>query len=75
MKPHSAASRRHLSASPFNVRPIAEPVETFAVGDRVSHDTYGLGRVSAIENETTAVVDFSAGQMRLTPPYHKLFKL
>jgi hypothetical protein len=75
VKPQSGASRRHLSTSPFNVKRVAEPVETFEVDDRVSHDTYGLGRVSAIENETAVVVDFATGAMRLTAPYPKLFKL
>ena len=75
VSPRSAASRRHLSASPFNVQPDAEPVESFAVGDRVSHDTHGLGRVIAIEGDTAVVVEFGAGQMRVAAPYRKLFKL
>jgi transcription elongation factor GreA-like protein len=75
VRPRSAASRRHLSASPFNARPDTEPVESFAEGDRVSHDTYGLGRVMAIDSDTTVVVQFSARQMRFATPYAKLFKL
>jgi hypothetical protein len=75
VQPFSDVRRRPLSASPFNLRRVAEPVETFVVDDQVSHDTYGLGRVSAVENETAVVVDFSAGEMRLTAPYPKLFKL
>jgi hypothetical protein len=75
MMPRSAASRRHLSASPFNVEPIAPPVETFALADRVSHDTYGLGRIASVENETAVVVDFATEQIRFTAPYNKLFKL
>jgi hypothetical protein len=74
VKPRSAASRRHLPASPFNVHPARQPVETFAVADRVNHDTYGLGRVAAVE-ESTVVVDFTAGRMRIPAPYNKLVKL
>ncbi|MPZ63087.1 MAG: hypothetical protein GEU93_17710 [Propionibacteriales bacterium] len=75
MKTRSAARRRHLPASPFNVQPDAPPVEKFDVRDRVTHDTYGLGRVIAVENEDAVVVDFSAGQMRITTPFPKLTKL
>lgn len=75
MKSYSAAKRRYLPASPYNVQPDAPPVEKFAVRDRVTHDRYGLGRVSAVENEHAVVVDFAAGQMRITTPFPKLTKL
>jgi len=73
MKPRSAASRR-LSTSPFKVQP-APAVENYAVGDRVTHDTYGLGRIAAVEGDAAVVVDFAAGQARLTTPFRKLTKL
>jgi hypothetical protein len=72
--PSSAASRRNLSASPFKVR-SAPLVEEFAVGDRVSHDTHGLGRVVTVENQAALIVDFGPGPLRLTTPFEKLFKL
>lgn len=75
MRPRSAASRRHLSSSPFNVQPAPEPIETFTAGDRVSHDTYGLGRVVAVDSHTTVVVEFAARRLRMTAPYAKLSKL
>lgn len=75
MKPRSAASRRHLSASPFNVQRPVDPVEQFAVQDRVTHDTFGLGRVAAVENDTAVTVDFTTTQVRFTTPFRKLAKL
>lgn len=73
----SAGSRRHLPSSPFN-RPAqaAPPVECFDVGDRVSHDQFGLGRVLAVEGDNDAVlIDFSGRQGRILSPYSKLTKL
>jgi hypothetical protein len=73
MKPRSAAQRRHLSSSPFNARP--EPVvEQFAVGDRVTHDKYGLGRIVGEEGAAVSV-DFGSHQVRVVSPFHKLTKL
>ena len=45
MTSRPAGSRRHLASSPFQPKP-AQEVEIFEVDDRVSHDSYGLGRVS-----------------------------
>lgn len=75
MKPRSAANRRHLSSSPFNVHRAAPPVETFAVQDRVSHDKHGLGRVTEVEGETAVIVQFGSDLVRITAPFNKLTKL
>ena len=49
-------------------------IEQYAVGDRVSHDSYGMGRV--IQTESSAVtVDFSSQTVRITSPYHRMAKL
>ncbi|MER5180629.1 hypothetical protein ABT009_20030 [Streptomyces sp. NPDC002896] len=70
------ASRRHLPSSPFNVpAPPALPIEQFAVGDRVSHDQYGLGRVSGVEGDQAVLVDFGGRQGRFLTPFSKLVKL
>lgn len=46
------------------------------MGDRVSHDQFGLGRVIAVENDNAAVlVDFSGRKGRIASPYAKLAKL
>jgi hypothetical protein len=70
----SPASRpRHLSSSPFPVRP--EPViEKFDVGDKVAHDTYGFGRVVSID-PGAATVDFGSRTVRIVSPFHKMEKL
>ena len=40
---------KHLASSPF--KQAAEPVvEVFEVGDRVTHDIYGLGQVTHVDS-------------------------
>ncbi|HYJ69588.1 MAG TPA: hypothetical protein VEX15_18200 [Nocardioidaceae bacterium] len=67
------AKRRHLASSPF--QPRSEPViEQFALDDRISHDTYGVGRV--IGQEADAVtVDFGTQTVRIASPFYKMEKL
>lgn len=73
MTTRPGTGRAHLASSPFKRQP--EPViERFAVGDRVSHDTYGLGRVTGIE-DNAATVDFEPRTVRITSPYAKMKKL
>ncbi|MFD4661135.1 hypothetical protein ACFWP2_36605 [Kitasatospora sp. NPDC058444] len=71
-----AAGRRPLPTSPFKPRAQAPP-KHFAVGDRVTHDAYGLGRVIDVEGDgdTAVLVDFGARQERITQPYTAMFKL
>lgn len=74
MKPRAAAKRRILPGSPFNdIRPT-QPIEQYAVQDRVTHDTYGLGRVVNAE-EDAVTVDFGSHELRVVSPFHKLTKL
>ncbi len=72
----SAGARRYLPSSPFNV-PAADapPIEVFEVGDRVSHDQFGLGRVIAVEGEAAVLIDFAGRQGRILSPFTKLTKL
>ncbi|AWI27821.1 hypothetical protein AB0K47_10285 [Streptomyces tirandamycinicus] len=72
----SFASRRHLPTSPFHrPGPAAPPIEQFEVGDRVSHDQFGLGRVTGVEGADAVLVDFSGRQGRILSPFTKLVKL
>ncbi|MEW9554998.1 hypothetical protein [Nonomuraea sp. NPDC050783] len=41
----------------------------------MSHDKYGLGRVIAVEQNVTVLVDFGAEKYRIPAPYAKLVKL
>lgn len=70
----SSLSRRHLSSSPF-----APPAEvdhpTYAVGDRVCHDTFGLGRVTNVESTIAVSIDFGGFTRRVTLPASRLFAL
>ena len=66
----SSPQRRHLASSPFKAE--VEPViEQFEVGDLVTHDAYGMGRV--INVETGAVtVDFRPQVIRIPSPFARL---
>ncbi|MFG2634180.1 hypothetical protein [Streptomyces sp. NPDC048362] len=69
-----AAQKRHLATSPFKA-PDTRPPKHFAVGDQVTHDMYGLGRVIGVEDGIAALVDFGSAQMRILSPYAKMTKL
>ena len=67
----SAVTKRYLPTSPFNA-PVTPPPKEFAVGNRVTHDVYGLGRVAGVEDGIAVLVDFGAMQTRIPSPYAKL---
>lgn len=75
MKPVRGATRRFLPGSPFNNVPAYPPVERFDVQDQVTHDSYGLGRVLLVEDDTAVVVAFGSRRVRIMWPYAKLTKL
>jgi hypothetical protein len=65
--------RRRLASGPF--QPDPEPtIEQYAVDDRVSHDSYGLGRVTTIDS-LGVTVDFRTHTVRITTPFTKMAKL
>ncbi|WP_211198987.1 hypothetical protein [Phytoactinopolyspora limicola] len=67
------AKRRHLASSPF--LPQSEPViEQFVLGDRVSHETYGVGRVMGQEADAVTV-DFGTRTVRVASPFRKMERL
>ncbi|MFE5032709.1 hypothetical protein [Streptomyces sp. NPDC056683] len=70
----SAVPKRHLPTSPFKAAVTPTP-KHFEVGDQVTHDMYGLGRVIGIEGGVAALVDFGSAQMRILSPYAKMTKL
>ena len=64
---------KHLSSSPF--KPAVEPVvEVFEVGNRVTHDLYGLGQVTHVDSRAVTV-DFGAKVVRIAHPFPKLHHL
>lgn len=69
-----ARSRRHLSSSPFKP-PVEEPVVVYEIGERVTHDTYGLGRVVGLEGNIAVSIDFGVHTKRINLPSKKLFGL
>jgi hypothetical protein len=73
MTKRGRTKRRYLASSPF--QPQSEPViEQFTLEDRVSHDTYGVGRVIGQEDEAVTV-DFGTQTVRITSPFHKMERL
>ncbi|GAA2123694.1 hypothetical protein GCM10009759_74920 [Kitasatospora saccharophila] len=70
------AARRVLPTSPFKARTEA-PRKHFAVGDRVTHDQYGLGRAIEVEGDSdiAVLVDFGSRRERITQPYATMYKL
>jgi hypothetical protein len=74
MKAPRRAAQRHLPDSPFNAPAPAPPAETFAVGDQVTHDKYGLGVILGIQDHAV-LVDFRPHQRWIPLPCAKLTRL
>ncbi|HET6299775.1 MAG TPA: hypothetical protein VFG33_40815 [Kribbella sp.] len=75
MESSRATTRRHLATSPFKPR-VPDPIKVFEVGERVSHDKEGLGRISSVDGGTAVVVDFGGGKLlRVVAPFAKLHSL
>lgn len=73
MATSSATPRHRLASSPFQPHP--EPIiEQYVLNDRVSHDSYGLGRVVGVD-AGGATVDFGSARVRIATPFHKMTKL
>lgn len=69
-----SAPRRHLSTSPFKA-PLVPVAKHFALGDRVTHDQFGLGRIVGVEEGIAMLVDFGSRQARIVSPYTRMDKL
>jgi len=75
MSSRGTGGRRFIPNSPFSTSEPAEPAETFEVGDQVSHDRHGLGRVIEKTGSTELVADFGSTVRRISLPSTKLTKL
>jgi hypothetical protein len=69
----SGDPRPRFASSPFGPQPAAV-IEAFAVDDRVSHDSYGLGRVVGVD-ASGAMVDFAGKSVWISTPFDKMTKL
>lgn len=75
MQPNRATTRRHLSTSPFKAAD-PDPIKSFEVGERVSHDREGMGRIHSLEHGRAVVVDFGGGKLlRIAAPFSRLHAL
>jgi hypothetical protein len=54
---------------------VPEPVKVFEVGDRVTHDRCGLGRVVQVEAGIAVHVEFAQQTVRVPAPYADMTKL
>jgi hypothetical protein len=70
MSTMSARGPRHLASSPFAPK-VEVPIVQYALEDRISHDTYGLGRVIGVEPHAV-LVDFGSQKVRVTSPYARM---
>jgi hypothetical protein len=75
MTPYRAVPRRQLPGSPFNVPVNVIPADTYDSGDLVTHDKYGLGTVTGVEEGIAVLVNFGSHERRLSTPCAKLTKL
>jgi hypothetical protein len=76
MTPYHAGPRRQLPGSPFNSQVATlPPPENYVVDDMVTHDKYGLGTVTAVEDGVAIQVNFGSHERRLSMPCAKLTKL
>ena len=73
MTTRSGYRGRHLASSPFQPKP-EQVVEEYALGERVCHQRYGLGRVVGAEG-AAITVDFGNCTVRLVSPFANLEKL
>ncbi len=75
MNRYRAAPRRHLATSPFKAPDPEPPAERFSVDDKVTHDKYGLGTVTGVEEGIALLIDFGSHVQRIMTPSAKLTKL
>jgi hypothetical protein len=75
MSYYRAVRRRHLATSPFKVPDPEPPAERFFEYDKVTHDKYGLGTVTGVEEGTAVLIDFGSHVQRILTPSAKLTKL
>jgi hypothetical protein len=70
----SPRRRRYHPSSPFQAKPeIAD--EVYEVGARVSHDTFGLGRIVSLQGTQSAQVDFGDEVKHIPLPCAKMTNL
>jgi len=70
---YGASSRRHLASSPFPAA-VAPEVETYEIGDRVTHTKHGLGVVVGC-SDSTVTLRFASALIRVKSPYARLTRL
>jgi hypothetical protein len=75
MSHYRVVPRRYLPTSPFAKPDPEPPPERYSINDKVSHDTYGLGTVTGVEEGIALLIDFGTHVQRIPTPSPKLIKL
>lgn len=70
----SQRPRRHLASSPFAPKPEIVD-EVYEAGARVSHDSFGLGRVLSVQGSNSVQVDFGKGSVHVPLPCRSMTAL
>jgi hypothetical protein len=70
----SPRKRRYHASSPFQAGPEVVH-EVYEVGARVSHDTFGMGRIVSLQGTSSAQVDFGDGPKHIPLPCAKMSAL
>lgn len=69
-------SARPLLTSPFaRTAPVEEYLPDYTLGDRVTHDHYGLGRVVRLQGRDYVTVDFGTETVRFARSTRALSKI
>lgn len=66
VSPSRPVRRRHLPTSPFHRDDVSPVAHDYVVGDRVTYDRVGLGRVVTVD-PAFVTVDFGDGRLRTLP--------
>ena len=69
------AAARPLPTSPFSYQRDERPVPDYCVGDRVTHDHYGLGRVTTLHGDAYVTVSVGSEVIRFARASRALIKV
>lgn len=66
---------RPLPTSPFSQQRDERPLPEYSVGERITHDHYGLGKVVTLHGDAYVTVDFGSEVIRFPRASRALIKV